>query len=168
MLTSTTDLPSRIGMRPKTLRPNPHSQVDQQASDPSLRDRIARLLFHLDAVHEEPSGISVPGARAAVLDHNAAGGPAEAFMVGREFAHLHPEPDGSLHATLPLEWVDASVRAGWAEPHPVVAMGLAPPTAVMIYAPRNEDELAVVANLIRVSYLHARGDGGEQGARAET
>ena len=33
--------------------------------------------------------ISVPGARAFVLEEEATGGPAEAFMIGREFAHLH-------------------------------------------------------------------------------
>jgi hypothetical protein len=76
-------------------------------------------------------------------------------------------PDGSLHAMLPLDWVDASVHAGWTEPHPVVALGQAPPTAVMVYAPRDEHELAVVESLLRVSYAYARGNSGQQGARGD-
>jgi hypothetical protein len=125
------------------------------------------MLFRLEGVREEPSGISVPGARAAVLEDGLAGGPAEAFLIGREFAHLHPPLDGSLHAMLPLDWVDATVRAGWTEPHPLAAMGHAPPTAVMIYAPRDEQELAVVESLLGLSYSYARGDTGQQCPRAE-
>ena len=48
------------------------------------------------------SMVSVPGARAFVLGE-AAGRPPEAFMVGGEFAHLHPDYDGSLHLILPPE-----------------------------------------------------------------
>jgi len=51
----------------------------------------------LPAVRVMPSMISVPGARAFVLEEDAARGPDEAFMVGREFAHVHPADDGSLH-----------------------------------------------------------------------
>lgn len=156
-LTAIPDLPCRRGPRPRTLRPNPHTQLDQQAADTSLRGRVADMLFSLEGVREEPSAISVPGARAAVLDSAVARGPAEAFMVRREFAHLHPSPDGSLHAMLPLDWVEATVAAGWTEPHPVVAMGLAPTTAVLIYAPRDEHELDVVQRLLAAAHDHARG-----------
>jgi hypothetical protein len=45
---------------------------------------------------------------------------------GREFAHLHPAPDYSLHAMLPTETATDAVEAGWAEPHPVALRGLIP------------------------------------------
>jgi hypothetical protein len=46
--------------------------------------------------------------------------------------------------------------AGWAEPHPVALRGLIPPTAVMLYAPRDEAELDVIERLVRASHAFAR------------
>jgi len=99
-----------------------------------------------------PSDISVDGARALTLDDSTPGGPAEAFMVGREFCHVHAEGDFSLHATLPVPLAVAAERAGWAEPHFLVHTGQAPPTVVMLYAPRDDLEHDVVQRLVRASY----------------
>ncbi len=93
----------------------------------------------------------MPSARALVLAPEEPAGPPEAFLIEREFAHLHPAPDHSAHAMLPPEIVAEAVSAGWAEPHPVARMGLIPQTAVMLYAPRADDELAVTEMLIRAS-----------------
>ncbi len=56
----------------------------------------------------------------------------------------------------PPDLASEAVEAGWSEPHPVARLGLIPKTAVMIYAPRDADELAVVERLIRASYAFAR------------
>ncbi|MFY9265615.1 MAG: luciferase family protein [Solirubrobacterales bacterium] len=149
-------LPPRVGDRPRTTPTNPHTQLDQQPSDLRWADELARRVFALPGVVEEPSRISVPGARALVLAPGEATGPPEAFMIDREFAHLHPAPDHSLHAMLPAEMVTEAVAAGWAEPHPVALRGLIPPNAVMLYAPRDLAELAVVEGLIRASHAFAR------------
>jgi hypothetical protein len=151
-------LPERAGDRPHTTPTNPHTQLDQQPSDPALIDELARRIFALPGVIEQPSRISVPGARALVLAAGEPAGPPEAFLVGREFAHLHPAPDRSLHAMLPLELAEEAVDAGWAEVHPVARMGLIPPTAVMIYAPRDDEELALVERLVIASHAFARGE----------
>src|ERR1700710_136169 len=113
------ELPTRAGPRPRTTPTNPHTQLDQQPADAAVVAELARRAFALAGVVEEPSRISVPGARALVLSAGEPTGPPEAFLVGREFAHLHPDPDHSLHAMLPLDLVGAAVTAGWAEPHPV-------------------------------------------------
>jgi hypothetical protein len=102
-----------------------------------------------------PSVISVDGARALTLDDRARGGGAEAFMVGREFCHVHAQGDFSLHAALPVPLAEAAERAGWAEPHFLVHTGQAPPTVVMIYAPRDDLERDVVLRLVRASYEFA-------------
>jgi hypothetical protein len=149
-------LPRRSGPRPRTTPSNPHTQLDQQATDPQLTEELARRIFALPGVIEEPSGISVPGARALTLAADEPSGPPEAFMIGREFAHLHPTPDRSLHAMLPLELAEEAIEAGWGEIHPVARMGLIPPTAVMLYAPRDADELDVVERLVRASHAFAR------------
>jgi hypothetical protein len=150
-------LPTRREPRPRTTPTNPHTQLDQQPEDRRLRDELARRLFALEGVEERPSAISVPGARALWLAEDVEAGPPEAFLVGREFAHLHPHPDESLHAMLPPALAAEAESAGWAEPHPVARLGLIPETAVMIYAPRDEAELDVVERLVRASYEFARG-----------
>jgi hypothetical protein len=152
-------LPTRRGPRPRTTPTNPHAQLDQQPDGTDVREELARRLFSLAGIEERPSAISVPGARALWLADPSAGGPPEAFLVGREFAHLHPEPDQSLHAMLPARLADDANREGWVELHPVARLGLIPETAVMIYAPRDEEELEVVERLVRASYDFARAPG---------
>lgn len=149
-------LPVRLGDRPRTTPTNPHTQLDQQPTDLMWVEELARRIFSLPGVIEQPSRISVPGARALVLAPEEATGPPEAFLIDREFAHLHPAPDHSLHAMLPAETVTEAVAAGWAEPHPVALRGLIPPTAVMLYAPRDEAELDVIEALVRASHAFAR------------
>ena len=149
-------LPKRSGARPRTTPTNPHTQLDQQPADPRWAEELAERVFALPGVVEEPSRISVPGARALVLAPGEAVGPPEAFLIDREFAHLHPAPDHSLHAMLPTDTGEEAVAAGWAEPHPVALRGLIPPTAVMLYAPRDETELAVIEGLVRASHAFAR------------
>jgi hypothetical protein len=57
---------------------------------------------------------------------------------------------------LPPQTARAAIDAGWAELHPVARMGLLPETAVMLYAPRDEGELAVIEQLIQASHRFAR------------
>ena len=149
-------LPARAGDRPRTTPTNPHTQLDQQPTDLRWVEELARRVFALPGVREEPSRISVPGARALILAPGEPTGPPEAFLIEREFAHLHPAPDHSLHAMLPLDIAEAAIEAGWAETHPVARMGIIPPTAVMLYAPRDDAELGVIETLVRASHTFAR------------
>lgn len=99
---------------------------------------------------EAPSLVSVPGARAFVLDEEAAAGPPDAFQAGLEFAHLHPPHDGSLHMRLPAQVAAEAYERGWGEPHPVSGTPL-------IFGPRDAGELEVVWGLLRASYRFAAG-----------
>lgn len=150
-------LPVREGPRPATTPTNPHTQLDQQPAGTGQRERLAAALFALPGVTERPSLISVPGARALWLE--GAAGPPEAFMVGAEFAHLHPGRDQSLHVMLPPDLATEAVEKGWGEVHPVAVLGLIPANAVMVYAPRDDAERDVVEGLVRAAHAFARGDG---------
>jgi hypothetical protein len=152
------ELPPREGSRPRTTPTNPHTQLDQNPG-PSLVLELARRAFALPDVEERPSAISVPGARALWLSEDVPAGPRDAFMIGREFAHIHPMPDGSLHAALPPEVAGEAVEKGWAEQHPVARLGYIPENVVMIYAPRDEPELEVVLKLVEESRRYAGGNG---------
>ncbi len=161
------NLSNRPGPRPRTTPTNPHTQLDQQPADTSIRDELARRLFSLPDVEERPTLIAVPGARALWLKDDAPAGPPEAFMIEREFAHLHPVPDQSLHATLPPELANEAIATGWAELHPFAMRGLIPPTTVMLYAPRDPDELEVVFSLVAAAYRFAGGPGSDPSTRTD-
>ena len=89
------------------------------------------------------------------LEDACAAGPPEAFMIGREFCHIHPPSDGSLHLNLPLDVGQAAIEAGWAENHPLAVRGYIPQNVVMVYGPRDRDELEVVTWLIAQSHAFA-------------
>jgi hypothetical protein len=148
-------LPARSGPPPATQQHLPHSQLDQQPADPGLQAELARRAFGLPGVVEAPSAVSVPGARALMLADGSQAGPPEAFMVEREFAHLHPAPDQSLHLALPADEAAAAIGAGWAEHHYLVRTGTLPPTIVMVFAPRDAAELEVVWELLQASHRFA-------------
>src|SRR5919202_2069687 len=149
-------LPMRSGSRPRTTPTNPHTQLEQNPK-PEVVEELARRVFALPDVEERPSAISVPGARALWLREDVPAGPPEAFVIEREFAHIHPMPDGSLHAALPPEVAQEAVKKGWAEQHPAARLGHVPQNVVMIYAPRDAEEIEVVAGLVAEAYRYAAG-----------
>jgi phospholipase/carboxylesterase len=144
---------TRQGPRPRATRTNPHTQLDQNAP-PALQERVFAYARGLPSVAVGPSLVSVPGARAFHLPacrQPAPGG----FMIEREFAHLHPPADGSLHLALPPEVVDRVIENGWAERHPLAGHYGLPTNIVMVYGPRDEPELEVVVALVQASHAHA-------------
>ena len=149
-------LPLREGPRPETGPAMPHQQLTQNAP-PEMQERLFARARGLPGVRVDGSGVSVPGARAFILDPIMAKGPREAFMVGTEFAHLHPSQDGSLHLTLPEEAVAEVEGTGWGEMHPMARMGEGPRTMVMVFGPRDELELEVVWGIVQASYAFAVG-----------
>jgi hypothetical protein len=155
-------LTKRSGSRPRTTSTNPHSQLEQNPRR-EVVDELARKIFVLPNVEERPSAISVPGARALWLREDVPAGPQEAFLIEREFAHIHPMPDGSLHAALPPEIAQEAVEKGWAEQHPAARMGRMPQNVVMIYAPRDAQEIEVVTGLVAEAYRYAGGAAPDSG-----
>jgi phospholipase/carboxylesterase len=145
----------RAGTRPQTTPTNPHTQLSENAP-PDLQERVFEFARGLEGVAVGPSHVSVPGARAFHLPASAQAA-REAFMIEREFAHLHPASDGSLHMTLPPDMVDEVIEKGWAERHPLAGQYGLPANIVMVYGPRDEEELAVVEELLRASHGFANG-----------
>ncbi|MEM9709157.1 MAG: hypothetical protein AAF871_10225 [Pseudomonadota bacterium] len=149
-------LPHRRGPRPETTDRLPHSQLSQHGPD-EIVQALHDWCFSLPSVANEHSGISVPGARALVL-HEGTACNHDAFMVGREFAHIHPHPDsGSMHIKLAAEDAAAMVEAGWGEDHYLVSQGHYPPGLVMVFSPRDNDELETVKKIVARSYEFATG-----------
>jgi Family of unknown function (DUF5519) len=151
----------RAGARPLTTPTNPHTQRNQNAPV-ALQEKLFAALRALPGVVVGPSLVSVPGTRALHLPacrHPAPAG----FMLEREFAHLHPPSDGSLHLSLPPAIVETVIDNGWAERHPLAGKHGLPSNIVMVYGPRDDGELAIVEALVRASHAGACGDGSAGG-----
>ena len=150
------ELPVRQGQPPRTGRMVPYVQLDQWPPRNIAEELIERSL-RLPHVKSRESRMASQRTRALWLPDTFAVGPPEAFIDGHEFCHLHPPPEGGIHLTLPEGTRSLAVGMGWAEPHPVARLGAMPASLVMVYAPRNCEELAVALRLVQNSYDFARG-----------
>ena len=149
-------LPARQGPRPEV-----SSQIPQeQRSDTApleLQEIVFRRIAALPGVSSGQSMISVPGARGFLLAPPRLG-PSEAFIVpsAGEFAHVHPGHDGSLHVALPLFLAADVVEKGWGVAHPLAGVRLTP-GMVMLFGPRDADELETVVGVVTTSHAWASG-----------
>lgn len=153
------DVPPRAGPRPRTILQAPHTQADQLAPPAerrTLSEALIAQLATLDGVRLGGSNRAPPGTVGLHLDPACACGSDRAFLLGHEFAHVHVEDDGSLHAILPEPLRSAAIDGGWAEPHPFAGMPTVSPDTVMIYAPRDAGEVTAIAGLVRRSWENAR------------
>jgi hypothetical protein len=157
-------LPRRRGDSPDTNPRMPHQQVSQNAPS-DLQEALFERASTLPGVMVGRSHVSVPGARAFHLDDAHAAGARDAFMVGTEFAHLHPQDDGSLHLVLPEPLARQVIDKGWGEFHPMVLQGMMPPTNLMVFGPRDEAELEIVWSIVEASYANATSGVGAEAER---
>ena len=80
------------------------------------------------------------------------------MMINREFAHIHPKPDnGSMHVMLPQTDAYEVTSKGWGEDHYLVTQGHWPPGLIMVFSPRNTDDLEIVKSIVSRSYEYAIG-----------
>ena len=148
-------LPERRGDAPKIGAVPPQLQF----SDKSPRDIYQKLhdwMFStFPKVRKEPTRISVPTSIAMWLDENEEVGHADAFMPppgSREFTHLHL--DGSIH-TVVSDAVEKEILAKrWGVRHMYYDQGV---KEMLVYAPRNNEELGIVKSVIIKSYEYATG-----------
>lgn len=150
-------LPPRGGGRPEVSWTIPQ----QQQSDNSpleLQEQLFARITALPGVTSRQSAISVPGARGFMVERGE-GSPLDGFLVPRagEFAHLHPDHDGSLHLALPPELAADAVARGWAVAHPLAGVRLAR-GMVLVYGPRDAHELDIVSAIVATSHAYATGE----------
>lgn len=161
-------LPTRAGPRPRVTPCAPHGQLDQfpaESLTPALLARVRRLEgVSLGTSLRAPPGtvgFFLPGAepRGSQGSEEVADELADAeedFMLGREFAHVHPEPDGSLHLVMAEPLRRQALQAGWVEAHPLAGRPTVPRSLVLAYAPRDEAELEVVFGFVEAAWRRAR------------
>ena len=147
-------LPPRAGDRPETGPEVPHLQYTQ-TSPPQIKEETWQwMAAALPGATRGRSEVSAPSTCAVFLGDVAPAEGARLFLPrgNAEFAHLHA--DGSLHLALDPADHAAFLSSGWGEKHPLYDHGI---NVVMLYAPRDQAELAVAKKVIGASYTYATG-----------
>jgi hypothetical protein len=134
----------------------PHIQLDQWPPPDTVAELLARAARLPDVIIRQ-SRMAAPDCAALSLADEYARGPAHAFIDLPEFCHLHPLPEGSVHLTMPPEARAAVIELGWAEPHLADRTGSVSPYLVVVYAPRDQLELAAAVTIVEISWRFARG-----------
>ncbi len=131
----------------------------QQLQDISPGEYAARLALYastLEGVEAASPPLDLTG-RAFALDGAHAKGQPESYIFAAVWLIVRPE--GSLHLTLRPEWAQKVVSKGWGTVHPFARYmaGAVPPQSLVIYAPRDPRELAVVTRIIKAAHGYAMG-----------
>jgi hypothetical protein len=165
---SSSELPQRRDVRPKVAGLAPHRQLNQKGSAAdvdSLMDAMRQLVNkntgsvitgkscfekHSLAIFLSPS----PAAKIINDPTQIAKNPGDIVRNATcgtppEVAHMHGS-DGSLHLTLHPEDAATVINRGWGERHPLAGRTV-PRGFMMVYAPRGEEELEIVMNIIRAA-----------------
>lgn len=150
-------IPERNGNRPTV--PGyvaPQRQTTQQPTDVEVMTKRMRayldelLIKNTGLLILKPSNLEGVGTPAVFLDTTSSGTTElPGFMKGLkgELTHVHPEC--SSHITLSMADAEEVVRKGWGERHRLSGLGPLPWSYMLIYAPRDEEELEVWKGIVK-------------------
>ncbi|MCJ1233543.1 hypothetical protein MMC14_001501 [Varicellaria rhodocarpa] len=167
------ELPRRHGARPKVAGIAPHRQITQKASS-EVHEALAAALKNLETSNSNTvsTGISCfehhnlalffsPGStfkrNPEALSGSALSPPQSTMLkplnptCGKpaEISHMHTI-DSSMHLTLHPSDAALVLANGWGEMHPLAGRGpWVPRGFVMVYAPRTNDEIKPIMNIVR-------------------
>ncbi len=155
-MSNTFNLPNREGEHPEIGQQPPQLQFSDFGSD-DIRLALKSWAFStFPNVQEHDTLISVPTSRALWLDESIPAGHDDAFMPpanSREFCHLHE--DGSFHTVVDVAIEDEIIQKQWGVRHMYYDRGV---KEMLVYAPRDKDELIIAKRIITESYKYASGD----------
>ena len=159
LLTALNALPDRAGPQPQTPGRVPHIQMDQNAPVEMQRLLLAGAQNLPDVRLWQDTPYSLPSSVGWVLPEALRGGPDNAYSLEGEFGHAHRPEDGSLHLRLPAEAARMVFDKGWGILHPFSAAvtGERGVNYIMVYGPRDEEEVAAAWIIVQISYAFARG-----------
>ena len=146
-------LPTRKGTRPQTIRGPLHIQCNGYGDSGYIKQLVDQVLTwpHIES---SPPPVSPPDTIRMRLAEMAATDKPSTFLTAREFGRvLLGAP--TIYLALPLVCAHWAIVRGWSEPHYLATFGLMPAGAVVVYTPRDEQELAVCHLLFSHSYRFA-------------
>lgn len=152
------DLPERSGPAPSTTFGIPHVQNDQNAPV-AMQQLLKDAIGTLDGVTFWNTPYSLGGSIGWLLPEELRKGPEQAYSSEGEFGHSHRPQDGSMHLRLPADVARSVLDKGWGVIHPLSSSiaGESGLGYVMIFGPRNGEELDAVWVIVQAAYATARG-----------
>ena len=137
--------------------PIPHRQLTQLPGQP-VRAALASLFDRKIAEHGEhvEYALSHFERRHFAITLKAPASRVAGLSFG-EIAHIHPS-DNSMHMILHASDAVAVVDSGWGQRHGLAGLAVdLPETYVMVYAPRHQQDLDVVEELLEAAIAYATG-----------
>lgn len=153
------DFPTRGPPRPCTRGIAPHRQITQKAGK-AVYEKLAAAIETMGSSSDHLLiGTSCFEKHGTGLFSIS---PAKRTCRG-EIVHAHPS-DGSLHTTLHPADAKTVLDAGWGERHPIARGGwferFVPGGFIMVYAPRNDEEIEIVLRIVKAAaWFVGGGDG---------
>jgi hypothetical protein len=144
------ELPARRGRRPKTVGGPLHIQCNQHGDLKYLNQLVDEVLTWPYIESAEPF-ISRSNTIPIRLIEMAASNDPSAFITDREFARVFLGVP-TIYLVLPLLCAHRAIVRGWAEPHYLGSQGLMPAGTVVVYTPKDVEELAICSVLFSESY----------------
>ncbi|KAF2465620.1 uncharacterized protein BDR25DRAFT_295261 [Lindgomyces ingoldianus] len=153
------DIPVRAGPRPKLTR---WTLPQRQFRDPITPTAAEALLNMMPStatsfpqtIRSGPSKTEGGTGPAIYVQPSCPTINPVAHKIFYEVAHVHPA-ENSLHVYVSPRDARTVVQAGWGQRFPVT--WLAPPSWIMVYAPRNEEEVEVVEKIVKAAAMFAVG-----------
>lgn len=150
LLSGSPTLPMRKGKRPVTIRRPLHVQCSNHGDNRLLRQLVEEVVGW-PGIEPNPLPVASVDLVSIRVGEDVAKDDLSVFIAGREFGRvLFGTP--TIYLALPLSCAHWTIVRGWAEPHYFSSFGLLPPGVMVIYTPRDEQEVAVCRWLFRVSY----------------
>ena len=154
-------LAPRQAPRPKIMsRIMPQRQIPESI-DPSVRDAVHALIHDIAAKSEGKLEIKLSHTEGLSTDGLYADPKLPSLnplandkILKTEIAHVHPV-DNSLHVWLSEADARLVVENGWGQRFPLKCVH---PGWVMVYAPQNSDEVAVVEDIIKAGVSWVTGN----------
>ena len=150
---SSSALPRRSGLRPKTIRGPLHVQCTGHG-DPNLLHQIIQEVLDWPQIESTAPLVGYQNTVSIRLKETACTDNASAFISGTEVARVLLKAP-TIYLALPLVCAHWAIVRGWAEPHYLTSYGLIPAGVVVLYTPRDEGERAVCYALFAESYNFA-------------
>jgi hypothetical protein len=151
--TDSLTLPIRRGTRPTTIRGPLHLQCSDNGDENLLRELVGEVAVW-GGIDASPCSVGIGELVSLRVNEDLATDDRSIFITGTEFGRvLFGAP--TIYLTLPLSCAHWTIVRGWAEPHFSSSFGLVPPGVMVIYTPRDEEEMAVCRSLFRTSYTYS-------------
>ena len=136
----------------------PHQQLNQPAPI-IVQEELITAIAALPNVLLWESPNSLPGAIGWILGESLDTDEKGDLIAGSEFGHQHRNEVGSMHLNLPATASQIVLEKGWAVLHPfsTVIHGSRAGDYLLVYAPRDNEDLKIVWLIVQASYAFARG-----------